>query len=157
MKTRTTLSRQWTALEKVQASYILDAIIANGGEVVAVTNLMRLTGFSYAKVTDIMPLVVHQARETLPGSALLVLRRVDGYHYSITSDADAAKEAYWPVVRKMNTMARRMSDAVDPLRSSTDLAAVNLVDVADALVASMRENTLDAIYALDHTEAPAAS
>lgn len=152
---RNTLARHWSPRERAQARVVLDQIISEGGEVIGLFRLCNLTGFGYKKLVDLMPLVVHETAEALPGSALLVLRHGNTYHYTITSNEDATKRAYWPVARKINTIARRLSDAVGPLRGSTDLAAVSLVDVADAMVASMRGATLDAIYSYDRQAAAA--
>lgn len=153
---RQTLAREWTDDETVRAACIVRVVAQAHGGIVSALSVARAIGLPYweperarslRQVYDVMPLAVLLSVEAYPGQVILAERQPTGTLYRLTDEPPVAEAVVIARAQRAHTMLRRLRAEVEPLRGSTDLAAVLLVTMADSALASMPSHAIDAIIA----------
>jgi hypothetical protein len=161
--TRRTVARVWTEAEHDLAGRIVRAVYAASGGLVGGLTIARAVGLPYGprrrsaslrRIYDVMPLAVLIAQAEYPGSALLVQSRRGGALYSIGAAQGTARNVTIDRAKRVHTSAARMGAEVEPLRGSTELVDVVLVNAVDMALQALSSPVLDAVAAHIKESAP---
>lgn len=140
------MNRTYTEQDDREAALVIDALIANGGEIVGARDLAKVSGVPrdrlYSRVTNRAAQLIGTL---FPGSALVRTWEADGIHYRITSDPAQVDQDTLHTLHKMSTMAARAEAMAAPYAGRTDLFAVLIREIAGGVRAAFRAELIDAV------------